>query len=218
MSPVHLRVVELERNRQRPFPQTPSVLAPNQKRIIEHAAIHTYSPVYLVLRERGSANNHAIRQVMIFATLGHLPRQPQVIGIKLLQITGERNITGTNLTFPIRHDGTNSQLIILHQLPPDRKHIKLFHAACRPPDTPAHQHIKLQPSPPTDTHKATDIHRLEKSKHRHRRVHPHLERVGTGRFLGINFFHATFHFKLNTRKSKPTNRHKIKNQGISLWF
>ena len=40
MRPVHLRVVELERNGERRFQQAAFVFAPNQKRIVEDAAVH----------------------------------------------------------------------------------------------------------------------------------------------------------------------------------
>ena len=46
--PVHLRMVELERNGQRLFPQMPFVFAPNQKRVVEHAAVHADCPIYLI--------------------------------------------------------------------------------------------------------------------------------------------------------------------------
>ena len=44
MRPVHLCMVELKGNSQCPFPPMSFVFAPNQKRIIEHTAIHAYRP------------------------------------------------------------------------------------------------------------------------------------------------------------------------------
>lgn len=75
-----------EGNNPYPFPQTPFVFAPNQKRIIECVAIHAYHPVYLIPGKGRRANNHALCQVIIPAAFGDLLRQPQVIGIELLQL------------------------------------------------------------------------------------------------------------------------------------
>ena len=48
MCAIHLGMMKLKGNNQCPFPQTPFVFAPNQKRIIEHTAVHAYCPVYLI--------------------------------------------------------------------------------------------------------------------------------------------------------------------------
>ncbi len=46
--PVHLRVVELERNGKCRLQQAAFVFAPNKKRIIKNAAVHTDSTVYFI--------------------------------------------------------------------------------------------------------------------------------------------------------------------------
>ena len=84
MRPVHLRMVKLKRHSQRRPKETSSILSPYQKRIIEHSAIHTDSPVYLIRCQGGSANDHALRQVMVHTTLGDLTGQPQVFSRELL--------------------------------------------------------------------------------------------------------------------------------------
>ena len=76
MCAIHLCMVELKGNSQCPFPPMPFVFAPNQKRIIEHAAIHAYRPVYLVLCKGRRTDDHAICQVMVLAVFGNLLRQP----------------------------------------------------------------------------------------------------------------------------------------------
>ena len=96
MCAIHLCMVELKRDSQCAFPQTPFVFAPNQEWIIEHTAIHAYRPVYLILYKGRCTDNHVIRQVMVLAAFGNLLRQPQVIRIELLQIIGERDIAGTD--------------------------------------------------------------------------------------------------------------------------
>lgn len=80
--PIHLRMVELERNGQCRFQPMTFVLAPNEKRIVEDSAIHTYRPVYFVLRQCGSADNHAFHQVMVRAAFGDLPGKLQVMFVE----------------------------------------------------------------------------------------------------------------------------------------
>ena len=72
---LHLCMVELKRDSQCPFPPMPFVFAPNQKRIIEHTAIHAYCPVYLIPGKGRRTNHHAIRQIMVLAAFGNLLRQ-----------------------------------------------------------------------------------------------------------------------------------------------
>ena len=82
MRPVHLRVVELERNGKRRFQQAAFVFAPNKKRIIKNAAIHPDSTVYFILCQCGSSDNHAFRQVVINATFSHLFGKLQIVLVK----------------------------------------------------------------------------------------------------------------------------------------
>lgn len=62
MGTVHLRMVELERNRQI-IPKPPLFIAsPNHKRIVENPAVHTHRTVNFRINYRRSADNHAIRR------------------------------------------------------------------------------------------------------------------------------------------------------------
>ena len=83
MCPVHLRMVELERNGERGFQQAAFVFAPNQERIIENAAIHTDCTVDFVACQCGSAYNHAFSQVMVGAAFSHLPCKLQITLVEL---------------------------------------------------------------------------------------------------------------------------------------
>ena len=82
MRPIHLRVVELERNGKRRFQQAVFVFAPNKKRIIKNAAIHTDNTVYFILCQCGSSDNHAFCQVVVDATFSHLFGKLQIVLIK----------------------------------------------------------------------------------------------------------------------------------------
>ena len=190
MCAVHLGVMELERYRQCPFPQMPFVLAPYQKRIIEHSAVHADGSVYVILCEGGCSDNHTLGQVVIPAAFGNLLCQPQVICIELMQIIGVRDIAGADFTLPVGDNSVDGNRVVLHQSLADGKHIEFLDAACCPSDAPAHQHVELQPCPLADPDKTRDIHYLEKGEHWHGSIHPHLECVGAGCFFGIYFFHS----------------------------
>ena len=82
MRPVHLRVVELERNGECRFQQAALVFAPNEERIIKNAAIHPDSTVYFILCQCGSSDNHAFRQIVIDATFSHLFSKLQIVLVK----------------------------------------------------------------------------------------------------------------------------------------
>ena len=82
MRPVHLGVVKLERNSQCCFQQTTFVLAPDEERIIEYAAVHTHCAVYFILRQCRSSDNHAVRQVMVGAAFSYVLGELQVVVIE----------------------------------------------------------------------------------------------------------------------------------------
>ena len=60
MRAVHLRVMELERELQHRFEESLAVLAPNEKGIVENAAVHAHGPVELGIHNGGGADDHAV--------------------------------------------------------------------------------------------------------------------------------------------------------------
>ena len=75
MGAVHLGVVELERDRQSPFPQMPSVSAPYYERIVEYPAVHSDCTVNVILDQSRSADDHAVGDVVVQACFLHLLRK-----------------------------------------------------------------------------------------------------------------------------------------------
>ncbi len=96
MCPVHLRVVELERNSKCRFQQAAFVFAPNQKGIVKYAAVHADGTVYFILCQGGSADDHAFRQVVVDTAFRYLFGKLQIMLIEQGQIIGERNIARTD--------------------------------------------------------------------------------------------------------------------------
>lgn len=167
MSPVHLGTMKLEGNGQRRFQQAAPVSAPDEKRIVEYAIVHTNCTAYFILSQGGGSDDHAIHQIMVDAALCDLPGKLQVSAVEQRQIIGKRYIARANFPLPVHNDGVHSYLIVLHQFATHRQQIELFHAACRPADAIAHQHVELHAFPPADIDKTGDIQGLEKRDHRH---------------------------------------------------
>ena len=53
----------------------PSVSAPYYERIVEYPAIHPDCTVYVILNQSGSADDHAVGDVVVPATFRHLLRK-----------------------------------------------------------------------------------------------------------------------------------------------
>lgn len=146
MCAVHLRVVELKGYPERGFENPLAVSAPDNERIIENAAVHADGTVDFGIHNGGCPDNHAFRQIVVFAVFGYGACQPQVIGVELRKAARKRHIAGADLTVPVFHDSIYRYAVILQQLTPDRKQSELPDPACRPADTPAEKHIEFQPA------------------------------------------------------------------------
>ena len=195
LCPIHLGVVELEGNLESRLEEEALVPSPNEEGIVEDAAIHSYRPIYVVLHQSRSANNHTVGQVVISATLSHLPCERQVLFIEEGQILAEGDIARADLALLVCYDGIDGEAVELHQLPAFGQQIELFYAARSPAYAVAHQHIELQAFPPAYLHKPRHIERFEERHHRHRCFHPHLESVSTTRLFWIDFlFHCSVSF------------------------
>ena len=187
---VHLGMVELERYGQCGLKQPTLVLAPNHKRIVENAAIHTHRTIYFVLHQSRGADNHTLcREVVVGATLRHLLCQTQVVAIELRQILAVRQIARTHLACRVGNNGVYGNGVVLHQLIAHGEHIELLDLHGGTTNTVTHQHIEFKPSPAANSHEARYIERLEKCNHRIGSLHPHLKGVGTCCLLGIYLSH-----------------------------
>ena len=82
MCAVHLSMVELERQLQRRSEKPLTIFAPDDKRIVENAAVHAHGAVYFGIHNGGCAYDHAFGQIVIFAAFGCLARQAQVVGVE----------------------------------------------------------------------------------------------------------------------------------------
>ena len=176
----------------------PPVPSPYQERVVEDTAVHADGPVYVVPGEGGGAYDHAVGDVVVPAFLRHLRRQPQIVPVERRHVLRPGDVAGTHLTPAVRDNSVHGDGVILHQLPSDRQHVELLDAAGRPSDTPAHQHIQLQPFPPAEPDEPRHIHCLYQRDHRHRRVHPQPER---GRKGMKNFLLERLSLYLQTKSS-----------------
>ena len=86
MCAVHLGVVKLERELQRRPEKSFLIFVPDEEWIVENAAVHADGPVDFGIHDGGGADDHAVRQVVIFTALCRLARQAQIIGAELRKV------------------------------------------------------------------------------------------------------------------------------------
>ena len=189
MGAVHLGVMELEGDGET-CPEKPFfIFAPNHKWIIENAAVHPYSTVNAVLSQGGGADDHTVRQVMVFAALPNLGGKGQIVPVELGQIRGKGNIAGADPVLSVQDDGVDGKLIVADQLLTHGKGVELLNAAGGFADAPAHQHIEFKALPAAVTQQPGHIQGLEESEHRHGRMEPQGISLRPPGFLGIDFGH-----------------------------
>jgi len=190
---VHLGVVELERNGQSRFQEAFAVAAPDDEGVVEDAAVHADGAVNIILRQGRCADYHTVGDVVVLTRSGYLPRQPQIVGVEALQVVGERYVAGTYLAGAVGHYRVDRYRVVAHQSVADRQQIELLDLRGGLADTPAHQHVEFQAVTAAESPEARNVKRLEERNHRHRRLHPHLERIRAGGFFRINFlYHRLF--------------------------
>ncbi len=91
------------------------VFAPDKKRIVEDTAIHAYGAIYFVLRQCGSANDHAFGKVVVDATLSYLSGKSQIRLIKYGKVIAEWNIARAYFAFLVGNDGVYCNGIVLYE-------------------------------------------------------------------------------------------------------
>ena len=180
MGAVHLGVVELERQLQRCLKMPPVIFAPDEKRIVENAAVHAHGAVDLGVRKGRGADDHAIGQVVVFTALGRLLRQAQVIGVKSGEIGGKGHVAGGDLAVSVFYNGIHRYGIVLQQLLPHGEEIKLLYLRCGSADAPAKEHIEFQSPPAAEPEERGHVQRLKKRYHGVGRLHPQGKGFGAG--------------------------------------
>ena len=111
MSPVHLRVVELERNRQFIAEKTFPVTSPNHKRVVENAGIHADRAVDFRIDNSRCADDHTVfGQVPILATFRHDFCVLEVVAVERRQIVGIRDVAGADFISLFNNLITQSQI------------------------------------------------------------------------------------------------------------
>lgn len=89
---VHLCMMKLERHCELTAKKAAAVPTPNQERIVKNAAVHAHGTVQLRFHNCGSADYHAVRNIVIGAGLCSGAGQIQIIGIESCNFRAERNI------------------------------------------------------------------------------------------------------------------------------
>ena len=202
MSSIHLRVVELERNRQFIAEKFSPETAPNHKRVVENAGIHADSAIDFGVDDGRRADDHAVLgQVPVLTTFCDDFCVLEVIAVECRQVFGIRDVARADFTFAVLDDGIDRNRIVLHELALDREHIKFLNACSRLADAVIHKHIEFQAAILADLYKSSGVQSLEKCHHRIRSLHPKFERHCSSGAFRIDFF---CHDEFN-RLSPPQN-------------
>ena len=172
MRAVHLGMVELERQLQRCSEKPLAVFSSDEEGVVENATVHADGSVDLGVHNGGGADHHAVGQVVVFAGFRRLPRQAQVVGTELRQVSGKGHVAGADLAGLVPDDGVHGQGVILQQLPPHGKRIELPDPTGGFSDAPAQQHVEFESFSAAEAGKGRYIHRFEERYHGVWRVHP----------------------------------------------
>src|SRR5699024_6366751 len=192
MRAVHLRVMKLKRKRQvipKPFL---SISAPDDKRIVENAAVHSDSSVDFRIDNSRSADDHTVfGQVSVLTACRSPGRIFQILPVEFMQIRFIRKVTGTDFAFFVFYNSVHCYRVVLYELIPHRKDVKFLYLYGNSANTISKQHIEFQLSSPADPDQIRHIKCLEKSYHRIGRFHPKLIRRSPPGVFWINFFWHT---------------------------
>ena len=118
MGAVHLGMMELEGDRQGRPEKAPFILAPDDERVIEDAAVHTHCSINVISGQGGGADDHIFLQVVVLAALPNLGGKGQIVPVELGQILGKGNITGADPVLSVQDDGVYGKTIIADSFSP----------------------------------------------------------------------------------------------------
>ena len=187
LSPIHLGVVELERNLESRPEETAFILCPDEERIVVDAAIHADYAIDVILRQSRCSYHHRVGKVVIPACLSHFLCELQVLFIEERQVLAVRDVARTDLILLVKDNSIDGEAVELHQLVALGQQIELLDLARSLAYAPAHQHVELQVPPFAELYETRHIECLEQRHHRHRRLHPHLEGIGATRLFRVDF-------------------------------
>lgn len=69
-----------------------TVFRPNHEGVVVDAAVHAYCAVDVVLDERGCADDHTLRFIMVYAGLLYLSGEFKIIAVEFVEVVAERHI------------------------------------------------------------------------------------------------------------------------------
>ena len=173
MCAVHLGVVELERDGKIVPEQLLPVPAPDQKGIVENTAVHSYGTVDFGVDDGRGADDHAgFGQIPVLTAFCHLGSVGEIVPVKLIQISGEQEIAGTDFSVFIFYNGIYGNGIVLYQLISYRKQVEFRDTGGSFANTVIQKHIEFQMLSSADADQVGHIHGFEKGNHGIGCLHP----------------------------------------------
>ena len=109
-------MMKLKRQLQLGFQPAAAVFAPDEERVVEDAVVKIRHTVQIVMNQRGGADDHAIRQLVVLAAFPAALRQLRIGAGKFVQLAAKRDVAGAQFTALVFDDHIDAQTIVLHQL------------------------------------------------------------------------------------------------------
>jgi len=200
---VHLGVVELHRDGERYLEPTLAIAAPGKEGIIIDTTVLIYDAVKLCTCNGRCAKYHRLLVSYLLAVGATLEGDGIVVATKLLEIIVIRYVASADAAFGIVYYHVDGQTVELVQFAILWQQVELVYISSRPPQAPAQQLIELQAIALAHLAQLGNIKRLDECDHRHRRLHPHLERPSTAGFIRVYFlFHRFYLYFLRCKDSE----------------
>ena len=193
MGTVHLGVMELEGDGEGISEKFLAVFAPDDKGIIENAAVHAHSTVDFGIDDGGSADDHGVfGQIVVLAGFGDLFCICQIVVVKCGKIIGVENVTGADFTGAVFDDGIDCDRIVMQELFAYGEEIKLLDGGGCFANAMVHEHIEFQIPLTGYFDQIGHIQRFEEGDHGIGGFHPEVIGHGSGGVFGVDFvWHGT---------------------------
>ena len=187
--------MELQGNRQRSPEPTPLISAPYEEGIIVDAAILVDDAIELRAHHSRGPYNHRLIVIDVPASCCRLLRKLVIVTAELPQVVAVGNIAVADATLRIVHNHIDAQPVEAEQLSVLGQQVEFRDLAGSFANTPAQEHVELQPLPFAHPAQVRHIKGLHERHHRHRRLHPQLKSLCTTGLFGVDFL---FHLNLTS--------------------
>ncbi|MPM87114.1 hypothetical protein SDC9_134207 [bioreactor metagenome] len=184
-------MMELKGQLQLGFQPAAAVFAPDEKGIVEDAAVKVRHTVQIVMDQSRGADDHAIWQLVVLAAFPAALRQLRIGTGEFVQLAAKRNVAGAQFTTLVFDNHIDAQTIVLHQLLAHGQQMEFRNALRGAGNAPAHEHVEGI-ALFCELYEVRHIHRFEDGDHGHGRVDVIFVAHGAVGGFWVNFSHFVF--------------------------